>query len=367
MAIIYGTGTYTMKRFSASDLGIMSSDLDGYEFHIMKRYAHLYWIPIFSLGTLYVTSKPGSSDKYEVSEGLKNVMQAHDVPFWKHLGAFALPLIAILGYSYFQVQESAENARYQQSYNAKMAETTQAMADTAALRPYANQFIALLSCLEKSEEEKIVPVKKIDTTESKIFVLMLKCLTTDRDTTIPYTRENTFICTPHLDANSKTLQAAEEGDLLQRNKKYFYSNDMSILQWYYSGFKDAPPSNDAYRVDNINKINATLNQYKYIATIRYTGFAHPSLDIANERFQAGYILAKIYVYEVASKKLVEKYEILSSNSESISYRSRKGESISSTDMDSRLMTDLQRNLHHQILVSLRLATGEYTPDSRLIF
>ena len=304
--VIYGTGSYTIQRFTPNDLGLFNSNFEGYEFSILKRYAHLYWIPIFPLETLFTVSKIGTSEKYEVSDpNLKTMMEAYRIPFWKHLGGFALPLIAILGCIFYNVSSNLEQKRAESSYQAKLLETKQSMADTAAYRPSANQLISLVNCLKASDVGKAQAVAKIDTSSQKIISLMLKCLSAKRDTSIQYTKENTFICSIIPSKINYTEDDQAEDDIIAHYREWFDSNNLDngkILRWYYSGFTENTANVDAYQVDYMKSTNAHLAQFKYVVKANTIGYASPLFDSKNQAFNAGYVLTKVSVYEIGTNK-----------------------------------------------------------------
>jgi hypothetical protein len=360
--IVFGTGSYTLQRFAASDFGLFNNGFSDVELVVLKRYAHLYWIPVFPLETLYAAKKQGSSDKYEISdESLKQLLQAQPISFWKHLLAFAGPLLLILGFTYYNMQDSFRHAASEKAQKAGIVERAKALSDTTALRPFANQFISIVNCLEKSEMEKPLHIEKIDTSTDKILRLVIKCLSTSRDTTIPYGKENVLISRPNLDFMSSYEQPVSKEESLF---DYYYLNcfqsynltDSGVLKWYQSNFKNSPPIDEGYTGTSIKAINERLAQFKYIVNTHITGYAEPSIDPSKERFNSGYISAKVVVYEVGTHKLIEKYDIIATNSESISFMRRQNESVSSPDMKSRLQSDLSMKINQAVRVSLRIET-----------
>lgn len=356
--IIYGTGTYTLRRFAPNELGLFDSSFNGFEFLVLKRYAHLYWIPVFPIGTVYALKQPNSSDKYEVSdEGLKSLMKQQPVSLWWHSLAFAGPLLLILGLTFNNVQSQFQQAASEKAMAAQIETRTKVLSDTASLRPYASQFKNILNCFEKSESEKPLHVDKIDTSENKMFPLIIKCFAASRDTTIPYNTQNILISKPDL-----SFIPSHNNNNTSTSLEYYYENcfvhnklsDRELLKWYYSGFKQAPPTQSGYDVTDVKAFNERLAQYKYIANVFVTGYAEPSLEIREKRFHSGYISAKVVVCEIGSNKTIEKYDIIASNSDSLSFTSFNNREVNSADINSRLESNLIHNLNREVEVSLRL-------------
>jgi hypothetical protein len=357
--IVYGTGTYTLKRFESTDAALQNTGLMGVKYLILQRYAHLYWIPIFPIGTLHAIEKQGSSDKYEVSDqNLMRLMQTTPIPFWKHLLAFAGPLLLILGFGYYNIQNNLESAAYVKAEKTQKEERAKILADTASLRPYANQFMSIISCLEKSELEKPLHIEKIDTNQKEIILLFIKCFAANRDTTIQYSNENTLISMPDLGFMESEYQAeSNESNVFDYYFNHCFTlhndlDDKEVLRWYQSGLKAALPISN--RNTNLKDLNQYLSKSKYVANVHITGYAAPSIMSQKNSYNAGYMSAKVVVYEAATRKLVEKYDIISTNSESISFMQRDNQAVSGSDFNNRLESDLRSNLNKQIRVSLRL-------------
>ena len=358
-SIVYGSGTYTMQRFTPSELGLFDSSFEGYEFSIVRKYAHLYWLPLFPIGTLYAVKKPGEKDKYEVTDpSLISMMQEHKMPFWKHLGGFALPLIAVAGFFLYNANERFEDYKSEKAYSVQMEETKQIIADTAALRPAANQFKNLLNCLELTELEKLPKVRKIDTSSTKLLMLLLDCMTAKRDTNILYTKENTFICSPKISYLDEKKETEEfQSNLILKHKDWFIYNNLSsvaVLNWYNTNFTEKLADVQSY---DLKPINVVLDRLKYFAKANTIGFVRPSFDKKANRFHSGYVLIQTVVYEIETSKIVDKFDMLFGSSESISFSSH-GEIDSKEEIDNRLEHDLIGNFHEELMMSLRITDRE---------
>ena len=90
-----------MKRFTPDQLGLFDSNLVGHEFFIIKRYAHLYWIPLFPTETFYAVRTPDSSDKYELYDrNILALLEEYEIPVWKQLFSFTLLIAFFIGLLY---------------------------------------------------------------------------------------------------------------------------------------------------------------------------------------------------------------------------------------------------------------------------
>lgn len=357
--IVFGSGTYTMQRFTPSELGLFDSSFEGYEFSIVRKYAHLYWLPLFPIGTLYAVKKPGEKDKYEVTDpNLISLMQQHKLPFWKHLGCFALPLLLVSGFILYIANTFVDDYKFQSAYNAQIAAVNHTMADTAALRPAANQFRNLVYLLELTDLEKIPKLKKIDTSRTQLFMLLLDCINAKRDTTIRYTKENTFICDLPANLVTGTTEFDRiESNLLVKYSSLFHCNNLDnieVLSWYKSNFTRTTPNIQGYVLTEVKEMNKNLNNFKYFVKANAKGLAYPTFNFDINRFSSGYILADITVYEIGPNKVVDKFDMLFGNSESISFTQNPNESSSKTVILQNLQQDLLRNYHDELMVSLRI-------------
>lgn len=109
MSIVFGHNNFVIKRVNPKELGLDENpQMKNAEIQLIQRYAHLYFIPVFPIGREWIINKDGKS--YEMSQKMQIILHAQ-YPSRVHIGAFALPLLAILGVFIFTIYEKV--SKYQ--------------------------------------------------------------------------------------------------------------------------------------------------------------------------------------------------------------------------------------------------------------
>ncbi|WP_394750667.1 hypothetical protein [Spongiimicrobium salis] len=122
--IVFGHNNFKIKSFSFRDLRIpQEPGAEGIDFQVRQRYFHLFWIPFFPIGKLYVVKKKGDSNYYEMPQDIKSRIQQQGVktPWY----SFALLVLAFVGGIIFVGAEklndiSRENRFYENQAMTKM-------------------------------------------------------------------------------------------------------------------------------------------------------------------------------------------------------------------------------------------------------
>lgn len=92
--IVYGWNSFTVATYKPSDIG-MEAELDKQlYFERRQKYAHLFWIPTFGIGQIWVLRKSNDGNQYQVHPDVEKVLQykypTHKTPWY----TFAFPLLA---------------------------------------------------------------------------------------------------------------------------------------------------------------------------------------------------------------------------------------------------------------------------------
>ncbi|MDI9310129.1 MAG: hypothetical protein QM535_07935 [Limnohabitans sp.] len=109
MRIIFGHNSYVVKRINSKSLGIIN-ETESFEIQLRQKYAHLYYIPVFPIGQVWVAQRNGNL--YDVPENLKPILK-RDYPSSVHWGAFALPLLIVLGLIIMEIYAKIEHMNYE--------------------------------------------------------------------------------------------------------------------------------------------------------------------------------------------------------------------------------------------------------------
>lgn len=118
MSIVFGHNSFVIKRLSPKELGLENNpEMKNAEIQLIQKYAHLYFIPVFPMGQEWILRKDGKS--YHLINDLQHKLLYH-YPSRIHVGAFALPLILILGFFGYFTYEKIANYRSEKRYVAEM-------------------------------------------------------------------------------------------------------------------------------------------------------------------------------------------------------------------------------------------------------
>lgn len=360
--IVFGTGSYSLKTFSSTDLGLNPLHYDGHRFQIVQRYAHLFWIPFFPIGREYVMLMPGRSEKYHAPFDVAERMKQTPFPKINALLAFAIPLLLVGGLVLFSVGSSISNKmseqRYQESMKSRKEEMAAFLANSQALKPYEEKVNALYAILDSNYTE-IPPTiaGDMDTSEVGMFKAYIHALGSQIDTIAPITEENTlvqadmFISFLSTKMESKPDQLSSIGGF-----------DPMIMKWYREGM---PVNDDLYfEPADIELENARLDSLKYFAVVRYTGASLPFVMMGtsslNSVFQSGYGTADIYIYDIATRALLGTVSVLAENSEELHFTTNSSYGNSETNV--RLRNDLANNMIKEINYALRIEKRPEEPD-----
>lgn len=114
MSIVFGHNNFVIKRLNPKELGLDDNpQMKNAEIQLIQRYAHLYFIPVFPIGREWIIRRDGKS--YEMTTKMQIILN-HNYPSRVHIGSFALPIIAILGFLGYtiihKISEHQREARY---------------------------------------------------------------------------------------------------------------------------------------------------------------------------------------------------------------------------------------------------------------
>ena len=93
--IVYGWNSFQLKECKPSQLGL-PAELDAtFKIERRQKYFHLFWIPFFGIGKIWVLRKPGDSNMYEPNAELQAFLEALPLKEKTPWYTFALPLLGI--------------------------------------------------------------------------------------------------------------------------------------------------------------------------------------------------------------------------------------------------------------------------------
>ncbi len=98
--IVFGQNNFSIKKVTPKELGITSEDSEGFFFEIRQKYFHLFWIPTFGIGKLWVMRNQEDPDlMYEMSDEVKRLIHTKFVdiksPWYTYIGLIIIGIGAI--------------------------------------------------------------------------------------------------------------------------------------------------------------------------------------------------------------------------------------------------------------------------------
>lgn len=118
MSVIFGHNSFVIKRVSPKELGLENNpEMKNAEIQLIQKYAHLYFIPVFPMGQEWILRKDGKS--YHLINNLQHQL-LYKYPSRVHIGAFALPIILILGVLGYTCFEKISQYQSEKRYAAEM-------------------------------------------------------------------------------------------------------------------------------------------------------------------------------------------------------------------------------------------------------
>jgi len=118
MSIVFRHNNFVIKRLSPKELGLENNpEMKNAEIQLIQKYVHLYFIPVFPIGQEWILRKDGKS--YHLINDLQHKL-LYSYPSRVHVGAFALPLILILGFFGYFTYEKISNYQSEKRYAAEV-------------------------------------------------------------------------------------------------------------------------------------------------------------------------------------------------------------------------------------------------------
>jgi len=146
MRIIFGHNNFVIKRVAPKELGIEEHPhMQNAEIRLIQKFAHLYFIPVFPIGQEWILRKEGKS--YVLTSDIKAVLH-RNYPSRVHIGAFALPLLLILGVIIYSISSKVSDYQYEKRAAADLQIKGNELIKT--LDSINNDDITLLSLYDES-------------------------------------------------------------------------------------------------------------------------------------------------------------------------------------------------------------------------
>jgi hypothetical protein len=122
--IVFGHNNFLIKSYTLEELGIYSEqDSSSIMFQVRQRYAHLFWIPFFPIGKLWVTKKKGIDTLYEMPAEIKSaILSRYGTPRTPWY-SFALIFLGIAVYLFVLMGEAVDRQRWKNDFYNTVEET----------------------------------------------------------------------------------------------------------------------------------------------------------------------------------------------------------------------------------------------------
>lgn len=112
MTIVWGHNSYRLKTVPPVDLMLLGASYNNINFELRQKYGHLFWIPIFPIGQMWVVKKQDGKMYHcpsDIEVRLKE-MYPSKISIW----AFTLPLLIVAGFVLFNIGSALDKKRWQQ-------------------------------------------------------------------------------------------------------------------------------------------------------------------------------------------------------------------------------------------------------------
>jgi hypothetical protein len=166
MRIVFGWNSFLLGRFSPIDLGIYQIEAAGYNFELRQRYFHIFFIPFFSLGKMWVIRKEGRL--LAVPPELKLQIEASAIrrktPWYTFVG---LLLTAVISLGFF-ISNLNESRKYHESVIAGFNKGTAVLEEK--LRHLTTQDIITAQEIDEQGQDNILYLKVEDINGDSILI-----------------------------------------------------------------------------------------------------------------------------------------------------------------------------------------------------
>jgi len=131
--IVYGWNSFVVGKYRPSDIGL-DANMDGQVvFERRQKYAHLFWIPFFGIGQIWVLRKANDSNQYKLQPDIEKVLQykypSHKTPWYTFSLPIAAAAIGLIVYFSNMYSSYASQKRYAENEVNRIAEQTAVASD----------------------------------------------------------------------------------------------------------------------------------------------------------------------------------------------------------------------------------------------
>jgi hypothetical protein len=131
--IVYGWNSFVVGKYRPSDIGLDANMDQNVVFERRQKYAHLFWIPVFGIGKIWVLRKRNDGNQYKVNPDVEKVLEYkypnHQTPWY----TFALPVlaagIAVIAFFLNMYTDYASHKRFEENEAKRIVEQTALASD----------------------------------------------------------------------------------------------------------------------------------------------------------------------------------------------------------------------------------------------
>src|SRR6185436_4766457 len=110
MMIVWGHNNFNLLTVEPSEVGMFGNETAGIRFQLRQKYAHLFWIPIFPLGKMWVVNR-GDGKLYHCPAEVELALRER---YPKRTSVFAWSgiLLTLAVIVFMWISSSLDNYRY---------------------------------------------------------------------------------------------------------------------------------------------------------------------------------------------------------------------------------------------------------------
>lgn len=343
--IVYGWNNYCLKTITSKEINTNESDTLNAKIQYRIKYFHLFWIPVFPLGTYWTLNMNGK--QMELTPEMKAALNTVDKSNFMWIFSWSGILLPLLIFGGMQLQSKMEHQRYfARLEEAKVTLETyfkdrashQALNDR--VDAVANLCDSVLGYHLESDGDVSVDMNEaslmMDTSEASLVMRYLEASMSQPKKLEGINESNSIIVTRGHDYNEGFAMLPQAVIL------------KAIKTGVWKGSDDTGSVFSQIRRLESTQFFAMIREEKWVAPI-----------INEKSFTSGYWFGTVVVYDLLNKKEVTRFKVLAMNSDQVTYYAEKEGQISLGSLEA----DLRSNVHKQVEGILYATNADAASDT----
>lgn len=326
--IVYGWNNYCLKTITSKEISTNESDTLNAKIQYRIKYFHLFWIPVFPLGTYWTLNMNGK--QMELTPEMKAALNTVDKSNFMWIFSWSGILLPLLIFGGMQLQSKMERRRYSSHMEDSRIYLESYFKDQSKHQSLNERVDALTNLCDSILEYHIesggdvsVDVDRasipMDTAETAMIMRYFETIATQPESIEGLNESNTVILTRGHDF-TEGFYTLPQGVIIR-----------SIKAGEWQGSDDT-----ATVLGQIRR----LESIQYIALVKEENWVAPI--ILKNSFNSGYWFGSVVVYDFVNKKEFSRFKIMALNSDKVSYYGEKEGQITLGSLEADLKRNVQK-------------------------